>query len=276
MSEIEPPDFRGLWQAIWDYEATALHNDVLIPWLADEAEAARRWLTEFAERKGDPTPPASGLDLETLYALSRVNETLLVTFQPRGAEEIDLFVPGFAVSAEEYATFVTALGLKILGAADFSPFFHEVVTVRETADPNSPTTIERELWPALMLGDMIFSRAGVEVSAGRLHARREIAENSTLYWAWRRRNRPSNDLSRGWGSNSQWGTDFRRDYRLNDAFHFNIDGKYDLDAPTMAPDDGGLTGAERIELLVNRCFLTVEKPHRDLVPFHDTYRMTVG
>jgi hypothetical protein len=49
------------------------------------------------------------------------------------------------------------------------------------------------------------------------------AATSTLHWAWARRHRPVEDLSHGWGSNSQWDTDFRRDYLLPDQLLCNVD-----------------------------------------------------
>ena len=33
------------------------------------------------------------------------------------------------------------------------------------------------------------------------------------------------DQSVGWGSNSQWGTKFRRDYHFPGEFHFNVDSR---------------------------------------------------
>jgi hypothetical protein len=123
-----------------------------------------------------------------------------------------------------------------------------------------------------LLGDMVFSRAGVRVSGGRRFIRKDVAESSTLYWAFRRKNRPSQDLSHGWGSNSQWRTRFRRDYRLGEEFHYNVDGKHDLAAPEPAAEDrDGLAREERIELLTNRCFIRTVKPHSDLWPYDDLH-----
>ncbi|GIH79303.1 hypothetical protein Plo01_57320 [Planobispora longispora] len=38
-------------------------------------------------------------------------------------------------------------------------------------------------------------------------SRRGVADRSTLYRTFWRRSRPTADLSHGWGSDSQWGTD---------------------------------------------------------------------
>ncbi|WP_437297214.1 hypothetical protein [Sorangium sp. So ce426] len=100
--------------------------------------------------------------------------------------------------------------------------------------------------------------------------RKGIAESSTMYWAYRRKNRPQQDLSQGWGSNSQWRTAFRRDYRVGQTSYYNVDGKRDLSAlESTVEDDEGLTREERVELLTNRCFIFTAKPHDDLWPYDD-------
>ena len=80
---------------------------------------------------------------------------------------------------------------------------------------------------------------------------------------------------RGWGSNSQWRTAFRRDYQIGGDFFFNVDGVHDLAYQTSGADRDDLTQQERIELLIHRHFITVDKPHEDLWPYDDVYRMAV-
>jgi hypothetical protein len=136
--------------------------------------------------------------------------------------------------------------------------------------------LDREHWPALMLGDMMFSRAGVAVTGGRAHIRKEIAETSTMYWAFRRRNRRIYDLSVGWGSNSQWRTSFRRDYRIARSLYFNVDdAPNDLaqPSPPASPDDPPLPA--RLELLLHRCFITLPDPEEYCFPFNDTFRQAM-
>lgn len=60
-------------------------------------------------------------------------------------------------------------------------------------------------------------------------------------------------MSFGWGHNSQWKTDFRRDYLTTEAFHFNVDGELNLDNPDVDPD--GETVGDRGELLQHRCLV---------------------
>jgi hypothetical protein len=80
----------------------------------------------------------------------------------------------------------------------------------------------------------------------------------------------------GWGSNSQWGTTFRRDYQDDETYYYNVDGSKDILFPTkkddfLIPEHESLTQTERIELLVNRCFVLTDKPDVNLWPYHDRY-----
>jgi hypothetical protein len=209
-------------------------------------------------------PAADEDELWRLYAASRANDMLLLRTAHGSAA--DLSVP-------DYADFMNRLGFTVVDEKNFSPFFHEIVDVDQAAKDDQPIAIVAQLWPAVMLGDMMFSRAGVRVSGGRRHVRRDIAETSTLYWTYRRDNRPCHDLSRGWGSNSQWRTRFRRDYRVGDMYVFNVDETNDLRQPSPQEDPDGLTRAERIELLMHRCFITVDKPSTDLWPYNDAYQI---
>jgi hypothetical protein len=83
-------------------------------------------------------------------------------------------------------------------------------------------------------------------------------------------------LSMGWGSNSQWRTAFRRDYRQGDLFLYNVDGRASLDAGASHEDDrDGLTFEERVELCRNRCILRTRKDDSDLWPYDDSYQELV-
>ncbi|WP_454774755.1 hypothetical protein [Janthinobacterium tructae] len=88
--------------------------------------------------------------------------------------------------------------------------------------------------------------------------------------------RSVNDLSHGWGGNSQWRTSFRRDYVVGDTRFCNVDGKYDLAAQAADAADAGyspaLTLAERIELLTQRCLVSSTKAHEELWPYDDCWR----
>ncbi|HWD27173.1 MAG TPA: hypothetical protein VG387_08410 [Rhizomicrobium sp.] len=262
--------FRGLFHAIQDYAGAALYRDVLSPWLAEDGVRAAAWLSAFAARPGDPVPKASRNELFQLYALSRVDELLLANLQIDAQGEV--WKDGWApLSHAGRAAFLTALGLSDVREPAFSPFFHEIAVVEQDADDAAPITVVRELWPAFVLGGMMLSRAGVVVRGGRHRVRKEIAETSRLYWAYRRRNRPTRDLSEGWGSNSQWGTDFRRDYRIGGRLYFNVDGPTHPRIPFAPGEEENLTPAQWRQLLLHRCLICVAKPDNDFWPYDDAY-----
>jgi hypothetical protein len=127
-----------------------------------------------------------------------------------------------------------------------------------------------EVWPALMLGGMMFCRAGCIVTGGRAHVAKEIAGRSKLYWTFRRKDRPCNDESHGWGSNSQWRTRLRRDYQTADGLHYNVDARESLNAAGELVE--GLPRSAMIELVRNRCLVKTALDDSDLYPYCCSYR----
>ena len=205
--------------------------------------------------------PYEGLDsdLSELYALSRFSDFLLLSFQGRPDEP----PPLPAISRQAYIDFWQTIGFESFQERRYSPFFHEIVDVIEADDPLSGVQIERELWPGLMLGDMLFSRAGVVVRAHSSVLLRDAGERSTLYFGWLRWRRRCSDLSHGWGHNSQWATRFRRDYVDDQHFHFNVDGEVDIAGSTpnflrdfSEPPPTDLPIELRREHLVNRYLIS--------------------
>jgi len=264
--------FRELHDILLDYKGNSAYADVLLPWLSESKEI-QQWLHAFSQREGRPIPPASVEDLWSLYAVSRVFDLLILRFQESDA---DSGWAGPNITSHELIAFIEALGLTVTQPTEFSTFYHEVVKVDQNED--EATRIVAYKWPCVMLGHMLILRAGVEVRASANTLMPGIADRSTLYWAYRRKGRPYQDLSHGWGHNSQWRTSFRRDYAIGESTYFNVDGKCDLaanglDCPDEEDSNDGLTLAERIELLTNRCFVTCAKPHGDLWPYDD--RLTV-
>jgi hypothetical protein len=165
---------------------------------------------------------------------------------------------------------MTALGFRVVNPTAFSQFLHEIVEVEQSNEVAREIGLLTEFWPALMLGPMLFSRAGVGVIGGVKRVNKTVAENSTLYWAYARRNRPCSDLSHGWGSNSQWRTGFRRDYEFEGRAYLNVDAQ-----PARSNLPRGLTDDELMELLQHRCFITTTKPHDDLWPYDEKAEITL-
>jgi len=255
---IDQQPYRDLYDAMLEYEGDALHDDLLRPWLRQN-DGERRWLDGIRGRTGDPVPPMQPEESWRLYALSRIVQLLQLSFAPPAADAAWTIAP---VTVDEYARFMAALGLEAVDRAGFHPFFHEVVTVDELPDDSAPPEVVEHHWPGYTLGPLLITRAGCRVRAGRLHMVKEIAERSTLYWAYARNTRPAADLSHGWGGNSQWRTAFRRDYALDGRLHYNVDAK-----PTPGGMRDDLAAAERAELLRHRCFVTCTKPSDDRWPY---------
>lgn len=262
-------EFRMLYNAIWEYQGAAIYPDLLLPWLARHGRA-RDWLLAFADRPGTPVPPASNEDLWDLYALNRVNDMLLAGFQP----PVVSATPCFPITLEEYVAFMTALGLSVVEEMTFKPFHHELVHITAAEHPEAPVQIVETLWPCLMLGSMLFSRAGVRVLAGARHLRADLAATSTLYWTYQRRHRRTSDLSHGWGRNSQWRTEFRRDYRFGRELHLHVDARCHISEPgPRGSPPSQLTHEQRVELLTHRCYVTLSEEDEDEFPYWFSLRM---
>lgn len=253
-------DFRSLFEMITADQVDDI-GDAALSWL-DAHKNHAAWLADFGSRQGDPIPEATQDELWELYALSRVNEIMLLHFAPDRGFDSWSAPP---VSMNTYLEFMSRLGMSAVEEVSFSPFFHEIVHVDQADDPDSPIRLTEGLWPSFMLGPMLFSRGGVRIEAGRNRIDKSVAETSMLFWAYTRRNRPCQDLSHGWGHNSQWRTGFRRDYRFADMTFLNVDAQPDSD-----DDESDLTVEERAELLFHRCFVTCKKPGADCFPYDET------
>ena len=262
---------RNLYRALRDYEGSRVIGEIITPWLAEGRDDCRTQLDQLsAYAKNAESSDRGGYWLEALYALSRVSDVLLLAFQPELAPGLDtpwahqLHLAGAdwpAITREQYLELFAALGMSPITDLRFDPMFHEIVEVDQAEDPDAPITVIELVWPGMMLGQMVFARAGVKVRAGAHHAEQGVADRSPLYWTFLRRHRPTIDLSLGWGHNSQWSTDFRRDYSTDHAHHLNIDVTGDIDADD--PADGDLTplltGADRRDLVRHRCL--IRTPH---------------
>jgi hypothetical protein len=243
------------------------YTALLQPWLAQQTDEAR-WPLEFARRTQQDWTAASGEDLCRLYAMFRVTSLLLLRFQQRRADAEDYVGP--SVTAAGFLAFHEALGLRVPQTPAYHPFFHEIIGVETEPDPAAPVRVLGERWPALMLGDLLYLRAGCVVAAGAQHVVKTIAEHSTLYWTFWRRDRPCRDLSHGWGGNSQWRTDLRRDYRTPLAYHYNVDAREPLPAPGSTVD-----AALMRELLRHRGLIRTAADDSDLFPYRYTYTEAV-
>ena len=208
--------------------------------------------------------------LEGLYALSRIIDVLIAAHQPSDDDPALLnwttgkpWWPGELPAASTWRAFVAAIGAVPVDQSSFHPFFHEIVTVQPSDDPDEAPVLIAEHWPGAIVGSLLLARAGVTVRAGAHHIDAVVAARSGLYWAWWRRNRPTIDLSHGWGHNSEWATDFRRDYVIDGHLHYNVD------ADQAGPRHSDLAVEGGLDLLRHRCSVHVDLG-KDQWPFADT------
>lgn len=266
---------RELYRALRDYAGTQASRELLRPWLAAGRDTYRAQLDPLRSygEIGRRPDRCGEYWLAIPYALSRISDVLLLGFQP----ELDSAIPTPwahqlhlvdntwpAVTISEYLELFTGLGMTEITESRFDPFCHEIVEVEQDHDPDAPITVIGQLWPGLMLGQMLFSRAGVRVRAGVNSAERGMADRSRLHATFLRRYRPTDDPSLGWGGNSQWDTDFRRDYRTDDAIHLNIDAETDPEDDDLSDGSELLTETERHDLLRHRCLLRLPGAAREL------------
>ena len=253
--------WRALYEYVDEYAGDALAGDLvrLLEGRPEEVADIRQAGLPSAHRVSyEVKRRADGYTrLERLYAVSRILDLLLLGFQD-GPEDGEL------PPLEAYASFCAALGARKIGGMGFHPFFHEVVEVRQAEDPGEAPTIVGERWPGYMLGSMLLARSGVVVRAGARHLVAGVADRSTLYWTFRRRSRDTNDLSHGWGHNSQWATDFRRDYMVDGFLHYNVDAALAAEEP----DEPELDPAATVQMVRHRCSTTVDHG-ADLWPYDD-------
>lgn len=305
--------FGELYTALEEYVGDDVVRDVLLP----RVDGARTELMTLTGRKSfDPSLPAAFAEEESWnwYALSRVYDWLTLDAQrdlpgaaTRGKRQRHARTShrqsslpyrgshsdhgrddpwdGPHVDMHGVSAFLSELGFWQLADVErdcrtaerrFHPFFHEIVDLVEDAGAKI-CTLSAVVWPGWMWGDMMFARAGVVVRCPPGMFRRELAIDSTLYFAYDRLHRPTNDRSHGWGHNSQWRTEFRRDYALGDAFFYNVDGKRLVEHGAPVDEDeqeaaDSLSVQARIELLRHRSLVaSVERAHDDLYPYDDRH-----
>lgn len=236
-----------IYYRIWNYTGNNLYHDELekcIPFLSDVLKSLSNYNDYSIFRKTAP-------DIDgqfTLYALSRINDVLLLSFQEKRRQGND--AP--KITLEQYIEFWNKVGFNIIVPKEYHPFFCEIYEVEECLSHNHHPEIIDIKWPCLMFGDLLFSRSGVLIKSSPNFIDKSTAENSTLYWSHCRNNRPRADLADGWGSNSQWRTCFRLDYWSDDILYYNVRSKDDIIANM---GDDGLSHEQQMELLKNRCFV---------------------
>jgi hypothetical protein len=269
---IRAGGFRALFMVLLECDSAAKVDEVLgfAAGCTDLRSAAARWrgLTALDVARPVRSEEALRADSWSMYAASRVRDVLLLAHQPEPDESGDTQdqdewlhrrSPGFpAISVDRFVELFGIFGARPVANTTFFPALHEIVECRPASTDDGAIEVVEQLWPPLMIDDLVFCRGGVVVAAGPDVARPGVADRSTLHFEYWRRHRRTNDLSMGWGHNSQWRTEFRRDFVTTRSTVYNFDGR--VDPESAAPDHEAseiapLTRAERIEFTMNRSML---------------------
>ncbi|SUB81779.1 Uncharacterised protein [Pragia fontium] len=260
---------RDLFYNIKNYQDDKIFNDELVPWL----DANERDFSNFIKKVSNLTIDVNNvahISDETswqLYALSRVLDCLTQCFQYKDRVAINSKEP--FISREQYISFAQRLGLSIKTPEVFNPFFYEIIRA-ESGKPNFDILEIR--YPALMLGHLLINRGGVVISMSPSEYNIDLVNNAEIYWAYTRSHRASNDLSHGWGSNSQWRTGFRFDFECSNGFIYNSQGSVDLnltsDSTFQILQEDSLSLFEARELTMYRHFITSTRDDDDLFPYN--------
>jgi hypothetical protein len=239
-------DLRWNGQPDWD-------ESVIRP-IVEQRPTILAFLHDVGRPEARGPLPGGDENLWDLYVLSRLTDILIAPHQPVNDDPAliawttkEPWWSGPLPSRSAWSATIAALGATRIAEDAFHPFFHEIVAVEPADDPDEEPSLVAEHWPGALIGSLLLTRSGVTVRAGRHRLDPEVAARSCLYWGWYRRNRIVRDLSHGWGQNSQWRTDFRRDYVTPEALYYNVDAHVERLSP--ADDDEDLTGSDREDLV---------------------------
>lgn len=258
---------RRLFERISNLEGRDRNALFLSSWLRKHRDEAA-WVGELSAFGRDDWLNLAGETPFRLYSLGRVCQLLQLALQIDRPDVGRQSAPD--VDAEMIVGFFTALGMQALPGQPFDPFHHEIhqVTIGDVGEIH--VTAERS--PPLMIGAALFSRGLVDVVGPASMLDAEAAETSKIYWSHQRRNRPSEDPSFGWGSNSQWRTSARIDIEIDGVRSLNVLGSHDIDGEF---EKDPFTAEQRLEILTHRHAVTraTFEVFQSGAPWVDRYRL---
>ena len=207
-----------------------------------------------------------------LYALSRVLDLLTLRFHKDNNADASEYL-GPKIDLSDYLEISNRLNLTITNPKSFHPFHCEI---NEAVHGNEDFEILNCLTPTLKIGNLLLKRAMVDISLNSNKYDLDLVNTAKIYWAHRRKNRRFQDLSHGWGSNSQWRTGFRVDLETEKSYIYNVYGEFDLrnhsNELQVELKVQGLDINEAIELVRYRSFISVNKDDSDLFPYDFKYK----
>ena len=259
---------KDLYLEILDFDGDHIFETMIKKWVLENNYQSI--ISNISQKILSDKIVLSQNDIFELYALNRVLDVLTLQFQPNNHADGEWLGP--KISVLEYIEFTHLIGLETFTPESFHTFNCEIMDVQAgTCD----FKIIEQYFPAVKLKNLIIKRAGVKLSLNPTHYDLELINQAAIYWTFRRKNRKYFDLSQGWGSNSQWGTDFRLDFETKDCFIYNILGKQDLNTPNSDTitelHDSNLEIEEAIELVKFRHFMACPKDDSDLFPYDYKY-----
>lgn len=208
-----------------------------------------------------PAMPDLQATLESLQALRCVSQSLPGQLPELSLNALfvlsvidDYMASQMHVNQAQYQTLWQNLGMQLCQPEQFHPGLCEVVKVI-TGREKKPSV--RVIKPALLWGDLVFSRARVQLFLPEdCHSIDRLAiVQAPLFFSHYRDHRQTEDLSQGWGHNSRWHTDFSRTYVCGDWTLFNVDGSQDI-ADWVDPRTLKCTPAMAREVLAHRSMIS--------------------
>ena len=260
---------RDLYDKILAFEGEELYESILEVWVKENDY--KRFLSSIlAPLSINESSDLSEDDSWEMYALTRVLDVLTLRFQPDNSADGDW--PGPALTVSEYTSFVELIGLKVETPRVFDPFNCEIL---EAQKGQNDFEIIECCFPTVKLKGLVIKRGGVKILLNPLTYDLALVNKASIYWAFRRKNRKYLDLSQGWGSNSQWRTNFRVDIETATGYIYNKKGKLDLNnvTPELLEElsQQGLDIQDGIELTKFRHFIKSTKEDTDLFPYNFKY-----
>ncbi len=211
-----------LFQDILEHKGKYYDLESLRSWVIDNS-TEKEWIKRLSIFTIDDWQRIDDVDLCKLYSLGRINELLLLSFQKTDYKDYGIA----KITKSQYIEFFTALNMNAFTIDNYSPFHHEIHEIKESAKIDE-IKIDEHLSPTLMIGNLLFSRGIVNLRTPIDTFEKDLCEKSKIYWSYIRSNRESEDLSHGWGHNSQWRTQFRLDIESDDTYVYNLRGSEDL------------------------------------------------
>ena len=255
---------RDLFNKICEYEGDKVYQNLLFPWVENSN------YNEFIVTISNKLNLTKEENWE-LYALSRVLDILTLKFQPNNNSDNSNWL-GPQLTINEFYDFVKYLGLEINFPKKYDAYNCEIL---RSIEGNENFEIINCLFPSVKLGKLLIKRSGVIITNKTTDYNLDLINNSIIYWASRRKNKGYRDLSQGWGSNSQWITEFRIDFETDEMYIYNSNGKFDLnelsDDTLTELNEQNLEINEAIEILTNRNFIKCKKDDKDLFPYDFKY-----